>query len=61
MVNIITAFVFRPIYGILFGYIDDKYGLNIFITNIINYNDDIPTVLFGLLQTYNTIGYFAII
>ena len=49
------AFLFRPIGGILFGYIGDKYG-RISAMRISILLISIPTFLLGCLPTYNSIG-----
>lgn len=53
-----AGFIVRPIGGILFGYIGDKYGrrISLFIAIILM---AVPTACIGLLPTYNQIGIAA--
>lgn len=53
-----TGFITRPLGGILFGYIGDKYGRRIsLILSMLGMT--IPTFAIGLIPGYNEIGYFA--
>ena len=53
-----VGFVTRPIGGIIFGYIADKYGRRIsLITSMLGMT--IPTFIMGLIPSYAEIGYFA--
>lgn len=52
------GFFFRPLGGIFFGYIGDRYGRkNAFISSILLMT--IPTFLIGLMPTYEQIGSLA--
>lgn len=53
-----TGFITRPVGGILFGYIGDKYGRRISLI-ISMLGMTIPTFAIGLIPSYNEIGYFA--
>jgi MHS family proline/betaine transporter-like MFS transporter len=53
-----TGFITRPIGGIVFGYIGDKYGRRIaLIFSMLGMT--IPTFAIGLIPGYNDIGYLA--
>lgn len=53
-----TGFITRPIGGILFGYIGDKYGRRIsLIFSMLGMT--VPTLAIGLIPGYNEIGYLA--
>ena len=53
-----AGFVMRPIGGIIFGYIGDKYGRRVSLAASILMMA-IPTASIGLLPTYETIGIMA--
>lgn len=53
-----AGFVTRPIGGIIFGYIADKYGRRVSLI-ISMLGMTIPTFTIGLIPTYAEIGYFA--
>jgi MHS family proline/betaine transporter-like MFS transporter len=53
-----TGFITRPLGGILFGYIGDKYGRRIsLIFSMLGVT--IPTFAIGLIPSFNDIGYLA--
>lgn len=53
-----VGFVTRPIGGIIFGYIADRYGRRVsLITSMLGMT--IPTFIIGLIPTYAEIGYYA--
>merc|ERR1719273_2534341 len=52
------AFVMRPFGSLIFGYIGDKYG-RVFSLRLSLFLMVIPTVLFGCIPNYVTIGYAA--
>jgi len=53
-----VGFVFRPIGGIIFGYIADKHGRRVsLIISMIGMT--VPTFIIGLIPTFNEIGYCA--
>ncbi len=53
-----TGFITRPIGGVVFGYIGDKYGRRIsLIFSMLGMT--IPTIAIGLIPGYNEIGYMA--
>lgn len=53
-----AGFIMRPIGGVLFGYIGDKYGRRVSLAISIGMMS-IPTALIGMLPTYETIGILA--
>ncbi len=53
-----VGFVTRPIGGIIFGYIADRYGRRVsLITSMIGMT--VPTFIIGLIPAYSEIGYYA--
>lgn len=53
-----AGFITRPIGGIIFGHIADKYGRRVsLITSMLGMT--IPTFTIGLIPSYSEIGYFA--
>ena len=56
--NIAVGFITRPIGGIFFGYVGDKYGRRIaLIISMLGMN--IPTFTMGLIPSYHDIGVYA--
>ncbi|MFV9875799.1 MAG: hypothetical protein AB8U25_03370 [Rickettsiales endosymbiont of Dermacentor nuttalli] len=51
----------RPLGGIVFGYIGDKFGRKVYINNIHIVDGSSSTTCIGLLPTYEQIGVFATI
>lgn len=58
LVGFAVGFVLRPIGGIVFGYIGDKYGRRISLI-ISMLGMTIPTFIIGIIPTYYQIGYAA--
>nr|WP_253308302.1 MFS transporter [Rickettsia endosymbiont of Ceutorhynchus assimilis] len=55
-----VGYLMRPVGGIFFGIIGDKFGRKIALTSAI-FCMSVPTVLIGILPTYHTIGITATI
>ncbi len=53
-----SGFIARPLGGIIFGHIGDKYGRRIALVASI-FLILVPTTLMGLLPSYNSIGFLA--
>lgn len=53
-----VGFIFRPVGGIVFGYIGDRYGRRISLI-ISMLGMTIPTFTIGLIPSYNEIGFYA--
>lgn len=56
--NVIGAFILRPVGGVLFGYLGDKFG-RLFALRLSIYLMAFPTTFTALLPPYSVIGVFA--